>query len=115
MATREVEPEVIAGARHLSAHARAAGSDYLWIRQLDDGRGLFLMPIYGHGARLGIGDMEVMHELDDVWDYRAEDIDAAWRAVLGWDGTGEPEGWYRHPRTARRRPDGNAASETVRE
>lgn len=113
MATREVEPEVTEGARRLSAAARAAGGDYLWIRQLDDGRGLFLLPLAYGGARLGIGDFEERIELDDVWDYRAADNDAAWRAVLGWDGAGEPEGWYRHPGTGRRRPDGTAASERI--
>lgn len=25
---------------------------------------------------------------------------------LAWDGTGDPEGWHRHPKTGRRRTDG---------
>jgi hypothetical protein len=113
MATRDFEPHVMTGARRLSAAMRAAGGEHLWIHQLDDGRGVFLLPLFHGGARLGIGDFDSA-ELDDVWDYRAEDIEAAWRAALGWDGEGEPEGWYRHPHTGRRRPDGTAASEVVR-
>jgi len=32
----------------------------------------------------------------------------AQRALAGWDGTGEPSGWHRHPSSGRRR---NAAGE----
>ena len=31
-----------------------------------------------------------------------------------WDGTGEPEGWMRHPSSGRRRPGGDPAQEHVR-
>jgi hypothetical protein len=35
---------------------------------------------------------------DDVYDYA--DGDAAWRAAIGWDGKGEPEGFARYRRRA---------------
>lgn len=34
----------------------------------------------------------------DVYDF--SDGDAAWRAAIGWDGKGEPEGFARHRRRA---------------
>ena len=42
--------------------------------------------------------------------HRALDV-ADWRAALGWDGNGEPEGWYRHVPSGRRRPGGDPAKE----
>lgn len=35
---------------------------------------------------------------DDVYDFA--DGDAAWRAAIGWDGKGEPEGFARYRRRA---------------
>lgn len=35
---------------------------------------------------------------EDVYEYL--DGDAAWRAAIGWDGKGEPEGFARHRRRA---------------
>ncbi len=43
--------------------------------------------------------------------YCYHDADLAWRAVLGWDGEGDPEGWVRHHQTMRRRPDGDPEQE----
>jgi len=48
-----------------------------------------------------------------VWQYQSRD--AALVALAAWDGEGEPEGWYRHPATGRRRPGGDPAQEFVRE
>ncbi len=93
----------------------SAGGDYLWHRVLPDGRGLCLMPMIHGGVRLGIGRGVV--EFDDVWCYpkdQAGCLDAGWRAALGWNGEGEPEGWYRHPQSGRRRPGGDPAKEFVR-
>jgi hypothetical protein len=36
---------------------------------------------------------------------------AAVAALIAWDGKGEPEGWFRHPMSGRRRPDGDASRE----
>jgi hypothetical protein len=113
MSTREVSITELRAAQSLGWAAREAGSDYLWARLLDDGRGVYLMPLLFGNLRLGIGPHDSA-ELHHVWDYRVESggIDAAWRAALGWDGQGEPEGWYRGP-GGRRRPDGTAKSERV--
>jgi hypothetical protein len=113
--TRDVSLEELRAAQSLGWAAREAGGDYLWAQVLADGRGIYLMPLFGGSVRLGIGPHGDSC-LTDVWDYSADVpgcIDAGWRAALGWDGEGEPEGWYRHHRTARRRPDGTPASEYV--
>lgn len=48
---------------------------------------------------------------DDEWQY--QDQIAAYAALTVWDGNGEPEGWYRHMRTGRRRPDGDPTREYI--
>jgi hypothetical protein len=40
---------------------------------------------------------------DDRWCY--SELDKAFLAFVAWDGTGEPEGWHRHPATGRRRDE----------
>lgn len=113
MSTREVSREELLTAKAFgwAAH-RACGEDYLWTRELGDGRAVFLMPLFGSNLRLGIGLLGAP-DMDDVWCYQAPQTDEAWRAALGWDGEGEPEGWYRHPQTGRRRPGGDPAQEHV--
>lgn len=32
---------------------------------------------------------------------------------MTWDGIGEPEGWFRNPKTGRRRPDGDKEQEYI--
>lgn len=49
---------------------------------------------------------------DDRWCYHS--VGAAVAAAHAWDGQGEPEGWHRHPRTGRRRENGDPAREEVR-
>ena len=48
---------------------------------------------------------------DDRWCYH-DDATAA-KALVQWDGIGEPLGWHRHPATGRRRPDGDSSGEYV--
>jgi len=38
----------------------------------------------------------------------------ATRALEQWDGTGEPQGWVRHPQSGRRRDDGDPSKEYLR-
>lgn len=47
---------------------------------------------------------------EDRWCYVH---DRAFRALQAWNGEGEPQGWHRHPRTGRRRPDGDAKREYI--
>lgn len=50
---------------------------------------------------------------DEAYDF--QDIFDAVRQFNEWDGEGEPEGWYRHRPTNRRRPGGDPEREEVRE
>lgn len=110
-----VGDEELRAAQALGRDCRDKGGDYLWTRLLEDGRGVFLLPMIGGGVRVCIGRGSV--EFDDVWCYPADQdgcVDAGWRAALAWNGQGEPEGWYRHPESGRRRPGGDAGKEFVR-
>lgn len=112
MATADVTDADIHRARIKGIIAVANGADYLHIRPLGDGRAVFLLPMLMGNTRIAIGDVGRPY-FDDGWCYQFEQNYAAWRAALGWDGEGEPEGWYRHPDTGRRRPDGDASKEHV--
>ena len=110
MATAEVPEEEISRAMIRGWRARHEGADYLHQRDLPDGRAEFLLPMLAGNLRLAIGD-PASPFFDDGWCYQAPQTELAWRAALGWDGEGEPEGWYRHPDSGRRRPDGDPAKE----
>jgi hypothetical protein len=84
---------------------------WLHRRVLPDGRVLHLTPMLFGNLQLGLSQDAETQCFDGIWCYH--DSDAAWRAVLGWNGHGDPEGWYRHNPTARRRPDGTPESEYV--
>ncbi len=47
--------------------------------------------------------------IEDRWCY--EDRHAAEKGLRAWDGTGDPTGWHRHPRSCRRRPGGDPRRE----
>ena len=81
------------------------------IRHLSDGREVVLVPLGWGQVQLGVS-VERGGFWADSWYY--ENVQAAWPAFTGWDGTGEPEGWVRHPFTGRRRVGGDPATEVVR-
>ena len=112
MPTRIVPDDEIAEAQRLGRRAVLEGDDYLHVRRLPDGRAIYLLPMLHDNVRVAIGDVGSLY-LDDGWCYQAGQVDLAWRAALGWNGEGEPEGWYRHPDTGRRRPGGDPAQEYV--
>lgn len=111
--TREVSDEEIARAQRVGSAARRAGGEYLFTRVLADGRVLALLPWRAAGVQLSVGLGDGYYT--DSWIYDAEQglDDAGWRAALGWDGDGEPQGWYRHVQSGRRRPEGDPAREYV--
>lgn len=85
------------------------GTWFLHRRELEDGRVLYLEPMLPGTLSLCVAP--------DRWSisdrYCYHDHDAGWRAVLGWNGVGDPEGWYRHTPSMRRRPDYTIESEYV--
>ena len=93
------------------ARDRAAG-DWFYRRTLPGGELLELKPLSYGNLILHLGKATPTGApwvYDASWVFR--DHDAAWRTVLGWNGEGDPEGWYRCYQTERRRPDGTIESE----
>lgn len=80
------------------------------VRQLDDGREIVVLPWSTGGAQLSIGRRTGFW--DNTWNYQT--VPPALVAAEAWDGEGEPEGWFRHPASGRRRPGGDPAAEFVR-
>ena len=76
---------------------------YVDPKPLDDGRYAALFQFMFTWAIVTgrIGDRNCY---EDRWCYHDEDV--ARVALDAWDGTGEPEGWHRHPMTGRRRESG---------
>jgi hypothetical protein len=111
--TRDIPAEELASAQRVGLMARHNGSEYLSVRLLPTGRAVFLRPWSYGGLVLNIGSLGVSW-FDDEWNFQAEQHRAAWRAALGWNGEGDPEGWYRHPASGRRRPEGDPTKEFVR-
>ena len=113
MAQREVTESEVLMAMRLGGLAIRAGSEYWWVEALGDGRKLWLMPTFSC-VRLGVSEPGDDTGFSCVYDYA--DHHAGFRAVLGWDGQGDPEGWVRAWAAGgipRRRPDGTPASEYV--
>jgi len=79
---------------------------------LPDGREVSVIPMTFNKARIVVGPPGSPF-LDDGWCYAS--VDHAKAALLGWDPLKdrEPSGWFRNPKTGRRRPDGDPAKEYV--
>lgn len=86
--------------------------EYVTKRDLGDGRSIWLVPqLFGNVLIcIGPNDQELY---SDQWQY--QNISAAIVAFVSWlpDKQAEPDGWYRHPTSGRRRPDGDPAREYV--
>jgi hypothetical protein len=78
---------------------------------LVDGRYAALQQFIYTCAILAFDDLNIDFGPSDRWCY--ENKDAALKALEAWDGTGEPQGWHRHPTTGRRRKNGDPATEYV--
>jgi hypothetical protein len=70
-------------------------------KSLTDGRIAWLTPML-FSWRLCIGRADDDLGYDDGWCY--EDWETAKGALAAWDGSGEPQGWHRHPASGRRVP-----------
>lgn len=78
------------------------------VRDLPDGRVAYLTRMI-FTWRLCVSDPDDFCGYDDGWCYK--DFAVALEALKQWDGTGEPQGWHRHPGSGRRRPDGDSGRE----
>lgn len=93
--TRDIPDTELAAAMRVGRHAIASGGDYLYARVLADGRMLHLLRWSHAGLQLSVGRNDGVYLA--TWNYDAAASGAGWRAALGWDGVGEPEGWCRGP------------------
>lgn len=115
MGTREVGTEEIMRAQVEGWSNRLGGAEHLSVRELGQtGLAVYLRDLLFGALQVGIGRVGDNAYLE-VWDYTSDLTEQAWRAALGWDGQGEPEGWYRHARSGRRRPGGDASKEHIPE
>jgi hypothetical protein len=75
---------------------------YFHPKLLDEKRYACVMPLlFTHAIIVGrIGDN---NSYEDRWCYGS--AEQAIAALDAWDGTGEPQGWHRHPMTGRRRDE----------
>lgn len=79
-------------------------------KAIGDGLYAAIKPLMFHWVLITgkIGDRE---GYIDRWCY--ENRQKAEAALHAWDGTGEPVGWHRHPKTSRRRVGGNPEKEYI--
>lgn len=89
-------------------HLWPYGNQEALVRRLADGRYVAVIPfIFTWGVVVGTTWLSY----DDRWCYHH--LGTAVAAAHVWDGTGDPDGWHRHPMTGRRRPDGNPDEEYI--
>ncbi|KDR25535.1 hypothetical protein BG60_28075 [Caballeronia zhejiangensis] len=74
---------------------------------LDDGRIAAILTHHSRQHALAAGIHAFGH--DDTFYY--ETYDSAASALKQWNGVGDPDGWFFHPRSGRRREDGDSAKE----
>lgn len=77
----------------------AKDSGYLAPKRLPGGRYAAVMPLM-FTAAIVVGEVGNERWYDDRWCY--DSVVAAVLALEVWDGTGDPVGWHRHPRSGRR-------------
>lgn len=107
--------EAVLRERAVAAHPELAGmwdeDDHLWeVGTAPDGRRIAIIPLM-YTAAVVIGRPHQLTWYDDRWCYHT--VTDALTAARAWDGTGEPDGWHRHPDTGRRRPGGDPAREEI--
>jgi hypothetical protein len=74
---------------------------------------LSVWKITGYMYNLCVHNRYIIGVYDNVYNYANPELALEWMAK--WDGTEvhEPEGWFRHPATGRRRPDGDKEKEYI--
>jgi hypothetical protein len=78
---------------------------------LNDGRIACIMPLMFTAAIITMTPAGMAHGYEDRWCYNSKE--SALEALSKWDGTGEPDGWHRHPGTGRRRATGDPLQEYI--
>lgn len=74
---------------------------YTHLKFFDDGHEAAIMPLmFTHAIVYGLNHFGY----EDRWCYST--YEKAKAALEAWEGTGEPDGWHRHPKSGRRRHNG---------
>jgi len=96
---------------HLGYFEFLKDNGYLLPLPLAGGRWAAILPLmYTHA--IVTGRIEDRTGYDNRWCYPT--LNGAARALVSWDGTGDPpDGWIRQPGTGRRRPDGDPTAEYI--
>lgn len=83
----------------------------LWAHITPNGRELAIYTMLMGQCRLTVGEPGALL-YEDAYCYHS--FAEAKEEALEWNGgEGEPQGWYRHPASGRRRPDGDAELEYI--
>lgn len=80
-------------------------------RVLPDGQVVRLHKMFGTNTRITLANDE--DEVVYTQMYCYHNTPKAIEQANIWDGKGDPEGWYRHINTGRRRPDGDPEKEYI--
>lgn len=85
-----------------------AGGSCLACKDLGKGVYCAVKPLIFHWTLIVgyIGDKDAYFD-----QYCYQDLQLALTGLLQWNGESDPKGWFRNPRTGRRRPDGDEAKE----
>lgn len=86
------------------------GGSFVEVKDLGDGCYAGARHLLFH-ATLVIGIVGNRFTYEDRYCYA--NIAMAIAAMHAWDGRGDPIGWHRHPKSGRRRPDGDASREYI--
>jgi hypothetical protein len=76
-----------------------------------DGTAVWCYLMMERQVRVCIGHVDDKTGFERAFCYAT--ADEAFAAVDAWDGTGEPQGWYRSPTDGRRRRQGDASREYI--
>jgi hypothetical protein len=94
-------------------HLEQLKSWYYYVEVYGDGNYVAYYPLLMHWTIIS-GHLDLTYGYEDRWCFgdqkNVEDCFNAWKAK---DFNGEPEGWVRHPKTGRRRINGDPATEYI--
>lgn len=99
--------------RELTEAAKNTPYEPIAERVLPDGRWVTLDPMTFGKVRINVAPYPGAMVIDDSYCY--DDAALGLQAFWAWDPTkdAEPSGWFRHPQSGRRRPDGDPAKEYI--
>ncbi len=86
------------------------GGTYREYKKLDEFIYVAIKPLLYHWTMI-VGIIGDKMGYEDRWCYANQEL--AEKAIREWDGVGDPEGWHRHPKSGRRRENGDPSKEYI--